>query len=168
MEDSDAEADVGGQQELNVDPSGSVERRVETGATLCFVTVLEIVALLVHRTAQLDALEGPAATIDPRIVRRLGGGASVLNLMLAEILDPQVEYPLAIVRGGTPLRLHHDLKVIPEIVDWVVLSTEKGEVSYDPVVEDLRRRPGASLSSLEREIEDIAQISCNMRNGKLF
>lgn len=147
---------------VNVEGSGSIERQVAVESTLCFMTVLELIELLRNRMAQINDVNSPNGSINPRVIERLGESASLQSLLVAEILDPEVEYPLAILRGGVPKRLHHDLQVFPEIVDKIVFHTELGEVSYDDVRDDLKRRPGAQNVSMQRDLEELAKIRRNL------
>jgi hypothetical protein len=162
MEDSENDFEIVETRLRNIDPSGRRERSIRAESTLCFVTQLEALELLIRRKKQLENLTGKYNQIDPRIINKVGKNASILVLMLAEILDREVEYPLLIKRGDKFLRLHKDLLVIPAIVDIVVLSDETGNVSFDPIEYDIENRPDAEIRSRLKDIEDIKSIRADL------
>ena len=97
---------------VNVEGRG-IERQVAV-SPLCFDRS-RADRLLRNRMAQINDVNSPNGSINPRVIERLGESASLQSLLVAEILDPEVEYPLAILRGGVPKRLHHDLQVFRKL-----------------------------------------------------
>lgn len=151
------------EDELNFDTAGRVERVVPHSATLQFVTVLELIALLSKRLAQINDFSNPHSQIDPDVVARLGEGAGLYQLLLAEVADETIDYPVEIMRGHGPnaksCRLHKDLRLEPAILDYFVLADETGRVSYNSVEYDLANNAHAPTLALARDIEQIDALT---------
>jgi len=142
--------------DINIERSGKTERNVRTEDTLCYVTYIEILGLLIKRKEQLDDPDGKYNEIHPSVVARVGASAPILVMMLAEIMDKNVKYPLAIKRGDNYLKIHEDLEVYNSQLDIVVLMNARGEVSFNSVAEDIDRCPDAANQVIK---DDIAAIS---------
>jgi hypothetical protein len=162
MDVSDDEYIVDDLDVRNIDISGLIDRIPDTGATLCFVTYLEIVKLLIVRKEQIDDISGKYNRIAPSVVDRCGENASLLVLLLAELMDPSIEYPLLVERGGNYLAVHKDLKLLDPILDMIVLTNENGEVSFNSVRTDILEKPGAENVSMLKDIADLTTIRMNM------
>jgi hypothetical protein len=158
----DADSHDGGSVASDGDAAGALERTIAPGSTLEFVTRLEIVELLRSRMIQINDPEGKHNEFSPRVIDRLGAGASEMAMLLAELLDPGWEYPLQIKRGAARLRLHRDLIVIDEIVDIVVMHTQTGETSFDSIREDIRERPTAENLTMQMDLKELERIRQNM------
>lgn len=156
----DGAPDVG-----NVDVGGSAVWTCFYGATVNFLYPLELLAVLVHRHGQLCAEGGPYSTIHPRVVERLGEGAGYLALLLAEVADPEIDYPVTVRRGAVQLRLHKHLEVLDWVLDYFVLETESGSVSYDTVQSDIANRPCASSVAMSEDLRRIRLFAEELRSG---
>lgn len=157
------------EERLNIDVSGRRAREVDEGATLEFVTILEIIALLVGRLTQLNDYNSPHSTVDERAVKKLGPGAGLYHLLLAELSDPTIEYPVLVPRGsGTKekaCRVHADLAVREADIDMFVLPDDEGKVSYNSVNEELDKNPCAPSISMERDIKRIRDMMESLQCG---
>lgn len=163
--DDDLETFSENDQISNIDTSGKIVRHVESGATPCYVTKLEMVALIIHRSRQINTPDGPFNKIHPSIVKQLGQDASLKAMLIAELLDPEIEYPVLIMRGNEPLRPNKDLMILDKFADIFVLINEDGTVSYNNVREDIYKKPNAEYISLMNEIEKAEQEDRRLRKG---
>jgi hypothetical protein len=143
--------------EVNLDLTGSCSRKVDPLATFSYVSHLELIEVLRKRYDQLNDPYGPHNTINPSVIDRFKGDASPFRLMLAELVDATVEYPVLIARGDAHYRIHKDLKLNPTTLDIFVLTLPNGEISYNHVLDDLRNFPNAENEILKREIERKAK-----------
>jgi hypothetical protein len=163
MADSDA-GDFDGNESVmsDLEAGNRIDRKVIAGNTLDFVTKLEVIELLRRRKAQINDPEGKHNQYCPAVVEELGGAPSEMAALVSELLWKGWEYPLVIMRGDRPMRLHHDLEVIEEIVNIIVLHTETGETSYDTLRDDLKTRPGAEDLCIGADIEALRKLRENM------
>ena len=153
----------------NVNFSGVDTRVIEHGATLEFVTYLEIERLVVERMKQLDDPKSPHNAIAKQVLERYGAGVDRVSLLLAEILDESVKYPLRIVRGKKSLEIHKDLVVLPDIVNVFVLSKgTDGSVSYDNILDDMADGFYDELERTKVELAKVQALKANMAGHIYF
>lgn len=153
---------------LNVEFAGVDTRVIAWGATLQFVTYLELERLVIERLKQLNDPHSPHNVIAPQILEKHGLAVDCVSLLLAEIMDPTLDYPLRIVRGGHALRIHKDLLVLPELVNTFVLSKPDGSVSYDTFVDDMENGFFSEIERTKGELDKINTLRANMAGNVYF
>jgi hypothetical protein len=162
MESGDPEECNFGEDETNLDLKGLHDRVISHEDRLDFVTRLEIEALLMKRMEMLNDPTSPYNTIHPKIVGCHSADADLLMMLIAELLDDTIVYPIAIVCGDTSLLIHKDLKVHPGIVDIMVGSTATGGVSYDSISDIIKNKIPSATTLVELEIEAIESLRRDM------
>jgi hypothetical protein len=162
MADSDNESLHSGAGSDDNQMHGFNNRNIDVGNTLSFVTHLEITQLLIKRMEQLNDPVGKFNQISQKIIVEYGSDTGLLKLMIAELMDSSIEYPLMLKRGSSWVKIHTDVEVFDEMIDMIVLTTETGEVSFNSVAEDLSLRPGSEHIAMLRDLERLRILRNNM------
>lgn len=152
---SDADSDI----PLNTAMNGYSERNVTLGSTIGFVTVIEVIALLSERHRQINDVKGNYTSINPKSIERCGKDADMFVLMIDEISDPTIDYPLHIVRDKTRLRIHKDLILYKWVLDKFVTTDETGKVSFNHIMDDCHNNHNADNLRLLKGAADYEKIS---------
>ena len=135
--------------------------------TLDFVTIPELLKLLSTRYNQLSS-SGSLSMISPKILEKYGEDADIIALLIAEISDETIEYPLAVMRGNMPYRIHFDLKISKSVLDIIILTNENGHVSYNFVLDDIKNNPKSEKIAHEKDFKHIEELAAKTAKMKLI
>lgn len=135
------------------------DREIDYRHTLMIVTTNELIKLVITRHSQINDPNSEHRFISKKILDEYGSSAPLLTLILAEIADETIDYPLTIERGSKQMRLHKDLVLLERTLDIFVMLRNDGSISYDSVLEDLKNRPHAEIQAQREDLENLKQYN---------
>lgn len=181
MDDHENENNESQEEESTLDLSNINAYVPDINDTPRFAYLFEILEMVNMRHETLSRKDN-SIHIHPKVMERFGksrGNVDLLPLIIAELSDTTIDFPIGIVRSeivyderGEPkkdkcgklvynsiqLRAHKNLFIRKDLIDKIIIIRNDGRPSFETTEVSLDKYPSARSKCIEADIQNIQEI----------